>query len=114
MRKIENLTADPLQKQTVVLDDGSRLQIRLYFRPNQYGWFLDEITWNTFTLRGLRVCNSLNLLHQWRNGITFGLVCVTAGNREPTQANDFSSGASSLYVLTAAEVAEYDVALRGG
>jgi hypothetical protein len=112
MLKIENLTSDPLQKQTVVLPDGSRVSIRLYYRPNQYGWFFDEISWNTFLLRGLRVTNSPNLLHQWKNGIGFGIACFTKGNREPTQANDFSSDAASLYVLTADEVLEYDAVLQ--
>lgn len=113
MQLIPNLTAEPAQKQTIVLPDGTKVTMRIQFRANQYGWYFDELSWSTFTLRGLRISNSPNMLHQWRNGIPFGIACFTAGNREPTQQQDFSSGAAKLYVLSQAEVEEYTTILRG-
>lgn len=80
----------------------------IYFRPMQLGWFINSITYQTkFILRGMRITNSPNMLNQFRNKIPFGLGCFSAGNREPSQQKDFSSGASQLYILSAAEVAAY-------
>lgn len=107
MYRIQQITADPYQKQTLILDSGAQVTLTLYFRPMQYGWFLEELKYLDFTLRGLRISNSPNMLHQWRNRLPFGLGCFSTANREPSLIQDFSSGASKLYVLSAAEVAEY-------
>lgn len=115
MYQIKQITSDSLQQQTLVLPDGTQIGLTMYYRPLQYGWFINEITFgSTFTLQGLRITVSPNMLHQFRNQIPFGLACVTATKREPTQITDFSSGAFQLYVLSAAEVAEYASYLQGG
>lgn len=80
----------------------------------QYGWFITELLYPDFTLRGLRITNSPNMLYQWRNLIPFGLACFSAGNREPSLQDDFVSGASKLYILSEEEVAEYTEYLKGG
>lgn len=107
MLQIQQITANPLQRQSLILPDGSTVDLTLYFRPMQFGWFAEEIVRGSFTLQGLRITNSPNMLHQWRNVIPFGLACFSAASREPSQVQDFSSGASQLYLLTAAETAEY-------
>lgn len=114
MLQIQQLTSNALQSQTLVLPDGSTILLTLYYRPLQYGWFINELTHLDFTVKGVRVCNSPNLLHQFRNQIPFGLCCVTTGQREPTQQQDFSSGAANLYLLTADEVQAYTEFLAGG
>lgn len=112
---IQQVTADPVQKQTVVLPDGSSLTYVLRYRPIQQGWYFDALTWTGgWQTSGLRIVNIPNMLHQWKNLLTFGLGCTTAGNREPTQQQDFSSGASRLFILTAAEVAAYTAFLGAG
>lgn len=114
MLLIQQFTADPLQQQQLVLPGGSTVTIQIYFRSMQYGWFINSLVYKTFTLRGLRITNSPNMLHQFKNQIPFGLACYSTANREPSQLQDFSSGASQLYILTAAEVAEYAAFLNGG
>lgn len=114
MLLIQQITSDALQTQTLVLQDGTTLGLTLYFRPLQYGWFINSLTYLTFKLNGLRVCNSPNMLHQFRNQLPFGLACFSTGNREPSQQQDFSSGTSKLYILTAGEVAQYTGYLAGG
>ena len=106
---IQKISADPYQKQTLVLEDGTTFSITLYFIPMQYGWFITQLTYPTtdFVLNGLRISNSPNMLNQFANLIPFGLCCLSAGNREPSQLQDFSSGASKLYVLSQTEVIEY-------
>ncbi len=114
MLTIQQVTSSPLQQQSVILPDGSTLTYTLAFVPLQYGWFFRSLTWGSWQQGSLRVVNSPNLLYQWRNLLPFGLACYSTANREPTQQQDFSSGASVLYILTAAEVAAYTAFLQAG
>jgi len=107
MNQITQISDNALQKQTIILDDGTTFTFTLYFVPLQQGWFITELTYGTFTLRGLRVTNSVNMLNQWRNIIPFGLACLSTANREPGLQQDFSSGASKLYILNQVDIAEY-------
>ena len=68
----------------------------------------------TFTLNGLRITNSPNMLNQWKNILPFGLACFSTANREPSLQQDFASGNSVLYVLTQAEVTQYSEFLALG
>jgi len=74
----------------------------------QFGWFIEELIYGKLTIKSIRVCNSPNILAQFKNKIPFGIACFSSENREPSQQNDFISGASNLYVLSAAEVLEYE------
>lgn len=111
---IQRVTSNPLQKQTLLLEDGTAVNIVIYFRPMQFGWFFNSISYQDFLVEGLRITNSPNMLNQFSNQIPFGIGCFSTANREPTQQADFSSGASKLYILNAAEVAEYSEYLRLG
>ncbi len=114
MLRIQRVTDAPLQAQTLVLEDGTAFSITLYYRPIQRGWFVNELIYGSFTLYGLRIVNSPNMLQQWRNKLPFGLACFTDGNREPTLIQDFQSEAAKLYVLTSDEVAEFAEYLTSG
>lgn len=114
MNRIQNITSVPFQKQTLVLEDGDTFSITLKYVELEQGWFITEILWNTFRLQGIRVTNSPNILYQWRKLIPFGIACFTEGNREPTLQEDFSSGASKLYVLPASDVFNYTEFLNYG
>lgn len=114
MLLIQNVTSVPYQKQTLVLPDGSFLNFTLRFVPLQQCWFFDEISWQSFLVNGLRCSNQPNLLRQWKNLLPFGLGCFSKANREPSLQEDFSSGASKLYVLTEAEVLQYEAFLNNG
>ncbi len=114
MLLIQRIASDALQKQTLVLEDGTALTLTLYFRPLQLGWFINELTYGSFTLQGMRVTNNPNMLNQWRSVLPFGLACYSTANREPSLQQDFSSGASKLYILTQAEVTEYADYLKRG
>lgn len=114
MYLIQGITSNALQKQTLILQDGSSLALTIYFRPMQLGWFIDELVYKDFTLHGVRITNSPDILYQFKNILPFGLACYSSGNREPSQQQDFSSGASKLYILTQAEVTAYTEFLQGG
>lgn len=112
MYKIEDITSDAYQKHTLVLSDGTSFSITLYYMPMQYGWFIKEFIYGTFTLNGLRICNNPNMLYQFKNKVPFGLACFSKDNREPMLIDDFSSGNSVLYVLTSEEVTYYESVLK--
>ncbi len=114
MFQITNVTSDARQKQNIILPDGKQIKLSMYFVPLQIGWFIKEISYLDWTLNGLRISNSPNLLYQYRNKIPFGLACFSEfQDREPTQQQDFSSGSSKLYILSAEEVEQYTELLSG-
>ena len=113
MKRIQQITSDAKQRQTLILDDGSSVIIQMRFAPLQYGWFFDEITHLDFCVKGLRITNNFNMLLQFRNIIPFGLGCISDENREPTQKEDFSSEASKLYILSEEEVDQFTDFLNG-
>lgn len=114
MYLIQQITEDPLQNQTLILPDGSSLSLTIYFVPMQYGWFITSLTYKDFAIQGLRITNSPNILYQFQNQIPFGLACFSTQNREPTQQQDFSSGASLLYILSQEECQQYAELIRNG
>ena len=113
MYKISAITSDPLQKQTFNLPDGTQLKMTIYFVYQQRGWFIRELVYNNIVIRGMRICNGINILEQFKNKLPFGLACLTKANREPMNIEDFSSGASALYILSASEVQSYSRYLSG-
>lgn len=113
MYQVQNLTNNSRQKQTLALPDGTFIVIELYFIEMQQGWFITNLTYGEFVLRGVRISNSPNILYQYKNQIPFGLACFSSAEREPMLADDFASGASKLYVLTEEEVQQYAETLSG-
>ena len=110
---IKNWTNNSLQQQGITLKDGTVLYLTIYFRAIQQGWFITKLTWQTFSLYNLRITNNVNMLLAWKNVLPFGLACVTKDGREPSLLQDFSSGASTLYVLETADVESLDNILAG-
>lgn len=107
MRIIEQITIDPLQQQTLRLPDGTSIDLTLYFRPMQQGWFINSLVYGDFILSGIRLTNNPNILMQWKNKLPFGLGCFSKSIREPSLQEDFASGYSTLYILSEEEVEGY-------
>lgn len=114
MLKITSLTSAPLQKHSFTLPSGESVKITFYFSDIQYGWFINELVYDTVTIRGLRIVNSPNMLHQYRNQLPFGLACQTISNREPTQIDDFKSKAAQLWIVTEDETSDFLEYLKNG
>ena len=113
MRIIQSPNNTALQKQSIALDDGTFFSLEIYYVPLQFGWFIQELVYGDFVIKGMRITDSPNMLRQYQNQIPFGIGCTTKGNREPTQQEDFSSGASTLYLLTQEECRQYQRYLSG-
>lgn len=114
MYKIQQMTTDASQTQNLILPDGSTVTLTIYFIPMQYGWFIQSLSYQDFVLQGVRLTNNPNILQPFKNQIPFGLACFSSSQREPTLQEDFSTGASSLYILTSEEVEEYAEFLSRG
>lgn len=113
MLYLDRISSDTLQKHTFLLPDNTSLDVTLYFVPLQLSWVIRELSYGDFKLNGLRISNSPNMLHQFKNQLPFGLACFSSEEREPSQQQDFSSGNSKLYILTALEVQQYAEFLSG-
>lgn len=113
MQLIQQITDDPLQTKTIILADGTSFDFTMYFRPMQYGWFITTLTYQDFALTEMRISNNSNMLYQFKNLIPFGLACYSNESREPSQQQDFLSGASKLYLLDEADVEAYAEYLSG-
>lgn len=115
MYKIQKITANALQEQTLVLPNGTAFTIVMEFKPMQLGWFFQRITYGDWTLSGMRICVSPNMLYQFKNRLPFGLACFSnVGPREPSLQQDFSSGSFSMYILDETQVDELASYIRGG
>ena len=113
MFQVQNVTANAKQKQTLILPDGTQIVFAIYYVSQQLGWFIRTISYKGFVANGIRITNSPNILHQFRNQIPFGLACFSDGDREPSLQTDFSAGFSKLYILDKSEVAFYNGVLTG-
>ncbi len=113
MYQIQQITNSPAQIHTLILQDGSALTINMRFVPMQKRWIITSMDYGSFSLKGLAITTSPNMLHQFRNQIPFGLACFVTGNREPSLQNDFQTEAAILYILSEAEVIEYSELLSG-
>lgn len=113
MYQIQQITSDPFQYQKIILPDGSAIDLTLYFMPMQQTWLIYNMVYAIFEVDNFRISNSPNLFRQFKNNLPFGLTCITKVSREPSQLQDFSSGAFGLYILTPAEVQAYESYLSG-
>ena len=107
MRRLDGLTTEPFQTFQIPLDDGTRVDFTLRYRPAVQMWFLDWSYLNKES-NGNRICSNVNLLCQYRNNIPFGLLVRVNNDADPFLIDDFSSGRVELYILNSAEVEEVE------
>lgn len=115
MLQVLDITNAARQRMTLTLYNGEVAEIEIYYQPQQQGWFITELNYgDTFTLKGVRITNSPNFLRQYKNFIPFGLACFSDNGRDPMLQQDFSSGTNRLFILSEAEVLEYEEYLSSG
>jgi len=111
MNLINAITADPRQTMSIVIQGYDNAQFSLEYKPNQFSWYFD-LTWQSFTLRSMRITATSNMLRQWRNVLPFGLVCLNDYGIDPTTLEAFTSD-SQIFLLSAAEVAQIEAEVYG-
>lgn len=114
MNSITGLTTQTAQTSFILLEDGSRAELSLFYRPQQLGWFYD-IRWPgnerlavPFETFGRRLVASPNMLRQYRRLIPFGLMLFTIDNLEPMGRTCFVDGTADLILLNEADVLEIE------
>jgi len=113
MFKIQNITSYPYQSKSLVLPDGTRIEMDIQFIPLRKCWFIKRLAYQDFLMYSFKLVNGVNLLRQFKNQLPFGLACYAPDGRDPQFAEDFSEGSHAIYVLTQAEVQQYEDKLSG-
>ncbi len=104
MQLLNNITNDSSQKITVLFDDTSKkIILELVYKPTQLGWFLN-VEYENFSLKGIRICISSNLLNQWSNVIPFGILVISSDSQEPFSIEDFITDRVKIGILNQEEV----------
>ena len=103
MRFLNRITNDAHQRYFLTGNDDETITMTLRYLPSQESWFMD-IAYNDFTVFGLRVVKSINLLRQWRNILPFGISCYSKDILDPVFIDDFQSERCALHLLDAEEV----------
>tara|TARA_R110000751_G_scaffold299695_4_gene411061 strand:- start:8773 stop:9126 length:354 start_codon:yes stop_codon:yes gene_type:complete len=108
MKQLVELTSDPKQQHTVVLEDGDSFTLQLSYLEQQRMWSYSIAYSDTFIMRNSRLVMSKNLLRQYKNILPFGIICEHISNADPFLIDDFSSNRAILYILTSDEVEQVE------
>ena len=106
--KLIGLNADSKQEYTLVLPDGSTVDFKLEYVPNQAGWFY-SVTYRDWSSVNRRLVVSQNMLRQFREIIPFGLACFSTDIYEPLYQDDIATGRITVCQLDQADVLEAEV-----
>lgn len=98
MLQISNLTDNANQETTVLLEDNSSAVFVFRYLPVVQRWVFD-VTYGSFSLKGVNLCAHPNLLRAYRQRIPFGLSVVVPDGADPFDINDFVNNRVLLYVL---------------
>jgi len=108
VQEITKLTDQSKQKLTMVATDGNLIDMFFYYSSTQSCWNVD-IAWNDFVLNGSQLCNSPNLLRNFKNIIPFGLFVNSTDRLDPQYINDFISGRVAVFLLAQNEVEAVEI-----
>lgn len=103
MKILTGFTNQPKQDMSFVLADGSTVSLFIEYRPQQLGWFAD-FSWQDWTVNGLRLTASPNILVKWDRILPFGVAIITKNQVEPLNPDDFADGTATVWLLNAADV----------
>lgn len=103
MRLINKLNSSPSQRAVLTGNMGQRIIMDLRYLPTQKTW-MANIQFDEFTLNGITVTTSPNILRAYNNIVSFGMACITDDGQDPRNLSDFDSGYAALYLLSSDEV----------
>jgi hypothetical protein len=112
VQQLNNLTDAADQLMTIVLDDGSVLQVELIYRAGIQRW-VANITHPLLSLTELNLCFFPNMLRAWRNVIPFGLMVTSSTGLDPMNLEDWVNNNNQILILNAAEVAQVETDILG-
>jgi len=117
MLRITNITNQAMQDFNIALEDRTTLRLKLRYLPTQFMW-VGTATYES-KVTDFALLQNVNLLHNWKNFITFGLMCVTLDEADPFLLSDFAPTAQrdarcQLYILNVTEIEEFNTIAYGG
>lgn len=103
--KLAQISAEPVQEHTLVLDNDEEVKFTLTYKANVRGWYFDiDYPARDFQLAGQRLAAFPNILRQYKNIVPFGLACFLEDGTEPLFLNDFSTNRAEIFILTEDDV----------
>lgn len=114
MIQITGLTSSPFQ--TFNIPDPvtrKKISFALYFSDRCKNWYFD-VSYESFTARGLKLVRGPNILSRHINTIPFGLSVTVSDNFEPFLINDFVSGRVSVFIISNSEAEEIEEMIVSG
>ena len=112
MKLIDRITENALQTMILTGNAGQKIDLSMRYMPSQQGWFMD-VVYGDFSVYGVRVVASPNMLRGFRNKIPFGLLCTTLQGVDPYRINDFATGYAKMYLMTADDVINIEGSVYG-
>lgn len=103
MKQLDRLTDLPKQQYIVPLDDGSLVTVYLEYMPRQQLWKLN-VSSGDFTANGITMTSFPNILRQFKNIITFGILVISNDGIDPRYIDDFTTGRVRIFMLSQADV----------
>lgn len=103
MYQLTQLDSQPRQQIEMILDNQERVLFTFEYKSNQLGWFFG-FKYGDINYQNIRLTTTYNILRAYRNYLPFGLRCDTQDDEEPMTIDDFTTGYSTVYLLTKAEV----------
>ena len=98
MIQITNLSDEPHQKTTILLNDNTSVVVTLDFFPRIQKWILG-VSRSNFLYNGMALCIHPNMLRSFRKSIPFGISWASLDGVDPFDVGDFLNGRVQLYVL---------------
>ena len=104
MKQITEIGQEASQKLTLIGENGERITLNLSYKPSQQSWYFG-IEYLSFSLHGMKLVNSPNILRQYANLVPFGISCLLVDKTDPYFIDDFTSGRAVINLLNESEVA---------
>lgn len=103
MYQFTNLSNEPKQEITMIIDENLEVKFNFEYKPICQGWFFG-FQYGDINYQNIRLTTSYNILRAYQNWLPFGLRCDTADDEEPMDIDDFASGYAKVYLLTKQDV----------
>lgn len=103
MKYIDRITNSPIQTMTLTGNQRQRINLTMRYMPSQQSWFMD-VAYQDFSVYGLQVVASVNMLRNYKNVVPFGFVCTTEQQIDPYRLDDFLTGFAKMYLMNEQDV----------
>lgn len=104
MIRIQNITADPHQRHTLLIDNG-QITLSLRFLPVVQIWVMD-VEYQGQVQRGIKLSASVLHVRSFNYPFDFTVVLTDDSGIDPFRRDDFETGRCELYFVTPAEMVD--------